>query len=342
LWSGGDCGVVEKAMARKLRLEFEGAAYHVLNRGNYRRSLFESKGAAAAFERCLDETCKRFGWRVHAFVIMRNHFHLALETPQPNLSDGMKYLQGTWSNRFNRFRHEQGRPFQGRYKALHVELGHAVAQVAHYIHLNPLRAGCTSMVALRAFRWSSLWWFGQQKRPAWLVADTVLADAGALADSRAGWQRYLDFLDVLAEEAPEVRQRKFDTMCRGWAVGTKPFRDALIRDLREKEISLHRAVRLGDSGGERQRLRSDIWRERLEFAAHTAGLELDRLGSRKSAQSKVVLAALMKLTTDVSNRWLTEQLDMGTPASAGEFVRRFMRLRAEEPGFKSLLLRVAT
>jgi putative transposase len=83
-------------MARKLRLEFSGACYHVINRGNYRRSLFDSEGAAGSFEACLFEAAMKFRWRVHAFVIMRNHFHLALETPEPNLSMGMKWLQGTW------------------------------------------------------------------------------------------------------------------------------------------------------------------------------------------------------------------------------------------------------
>ena len=104
-------------MARKLRLEFAGACYHVINRGNYRRELFGDDGTRDAFQRCLFEACERFEWRLHAFVIMRNHFHLAAQTPEPNLSEGMKWLQGTWAARFNRFRRENGRPFQGRYKA---------------------------------------------------------------------------------------------------------------------------------------------------------------------------------------------------------------------------------
>ena len=75
-------------MARKLRLEYAGATYHVINRGNYRQNVFEAKGAAEAFEHCLGETCGRFGWVVHAYVVMRNHFHLAVETPEPNLAQG--------------------------------------------------------------------------------------------------------------------------------------------------------------------------------------------------------------------------------------------------------------
>jgi hypothetical protein len=75
-------------MPRKLRLEFAGACYHVINRGNYRRDLFAGKGAAESFRACLFEAAERFGWRVHGLVVMRNHFHLAVETPEPNLSEG--------------------------------------------------------------------------------------------------------------------------------------------------------------------------------------------------------------------------------------------------------------
>src|SRR5204863_7287831 len=144
-----------------------------INRGNYRRDIFASAGAAAAFGRCLAEAAVRFRWRVHAFVIMRNHFHIAVETPEPNLSVGMKWLQGTWATRFNRFRRETGRPFQGRFKALHVEPGHALAQVAHYIHLNPVRAGIVSAARLPSYRWSSLPRFIYRKRPPWSEAATI-------------------------------------------------------------------------------------------------------------------------------------------------------------------------
>jgi len=68
-------------MARKLRIEYEGARYHVISRGNYRADVFETDGAKEAFEACLYEACAKAGWKLHAFVVMRNHYHLALETP---------------------------------------------------------------------------------------------------------------------------------------------------------------------------------------------------------------------------------------------------------------------
>jgi REP element-mobilizing transposase RayT len=110
-------------MARKPRLEFEGAIYHVINRGNYRKDLFNEKGAAEAFERTLFEACEKCGWVVHAYVLMSNHYHLALETPEANLVQGMAWLQGTFANRFNRFRGERGHVFQSRYQSILIEEG---------------------------------------------------------------------------------------------------------------------------------------------------------------------------------------------------------------------------
>ncbi|MCX6952036.1 MAG: transposase [Verrucomicrobia bacterium] len=318
-----------------LRLEYAGACYHVINRGNYRQAIFEGEGAAEAFERCLGETAAKHGWRVHAFVIMRNHFHLALETSEPNLSVGMKHLQGTWANRFNRYRGLTGRPFQGRFKALHVEPGHALAQVAHYIHLNPVRAKILPAEQVGEFRWSSLHGFPRRGRPAWLVAGTVLAEAGGLADTAAGWRRYRDYLGVLAELSPREREEKFGRLSRGWVVGTKEFRQGLIQEMREHQAELTRARRPGEGEGDRQALRDEIWAERLEAAARTAGVDLRKLGLRKSAPEKVLLAAVMKATTDVSNGWLCERLKMGTPASVSQFVRRFhLEGRGDEARFK--------
>lgn len=108
-------------MARKLRIQYPGAIYHVINRGNYRRDVFESAGAAEAFLRVLIEATALYSWRVHAYVVMRNHFHLALDTPQPNLVEGMHWLQSTLATRFNRLRRESGHLFQGRYQAFLVE-----------------------------------------------------------------------------------------------------------------------------------------------------------------------------------------------------------------------------
>jgi REP element-mobilizing transposase RayT len=91
-------------VARQLRIQYPGALCHVINRGNYQSDVFETASAATAFTRTLAQACERHGWRLFACVLMRNHYHLALETPEPNLALGMQWLQTTFAARFNRFR----------------------------------------------------------------------------------------------------------------------------------------------------------------------------------------------------------------------------------------------
>jgi putative transposase len=329
-------------MARKLRLEFPGACYHVINRGNYRRDLFAPKGAAEAFERCLFESCERFGWRLHAFVIMRNHFHLAVETPEPNLSAGMKWLQGTWAMRFNRFRAETGRPFQGRYKALHVEPGEALGQVCHYIHLNPVRARVLPADRIREYLRSSLAWFPRKDRPAWLVPDTVLAESGRLADTAAGWRSYAGYLAALAAEEAKLKEARFSRLSRGWSVGSEGFKQALTRDLSAVAKDLARAHLLGTGAVHDWRERQ--WEQKLQRAAGTLRIDLAKLPARHSAPEKVRLAAVMKAASPVSNGWLAKRLDMGQPASVSQYVRRFQlaRLGDADARFQRALSRVKT
>ncbi len=165
-------------MARKLRLLFPHGLYHVINRGNYRRDVFESSGSRRAFHGALGETCRRYRWQVHAYVVMRNHFHLALETPEPNLTLGMHWLLGTFANRFNRFRSERGHLFQGRYHAQLVEDAVALARVVDYIHLNPVRAGLVLPAAVASFQGSSLPVLQQEGCPEWLSAAGIRGTPG--------------------------------------------------------------------------------------------------------------------------------------------------------------------
>lgn len=162
-------------MARQIRVQYSGALYHVINRGNYRSDVFQSAGAARAFETVLGQACERLGWYVHAYVIMRNHFHLALETPRPNLAVGMQWLLGTYAARFNRFRAKRGHLFQGRYQALLVEDVAALFRVANYIHLNPVRARIVSAEEIATCPWSSLHRWTKHPLAPWLKFDGVVS-----------------------------------------------------------------------------------------------------------------------------------------------------------------------
>ena len=146
-------------MARPLRFQYPGAVYHVMARGDGGKRIFETEEDHAVFVARLGEACTSHGWRVQAWVLMGNHFHLLLETPQPNLVAGMKWLLGTFSQGWNRARRRRGHVFQGRYKSVPVNFAdcHYFRIVADYIHLNPARAGLAGgkKGQLAAYRWSS-------------------------------------------------------------------------------------------------------------------------------------------------------------------------------------------
>jgi REP element-mobilizing transposase RayT len=130
-------------MARKLRLEYAGAIYHVMSRGDRREPIFKDDDDRKVFLKTLGEACGKTGWEVHAFCLMDNHFHMVVETPAANLVAGMKWFLGTYTGRFNRRHRVFGHLFSGRYKALVVDGSGSgyLKTVCDYVHLNPVRAG---------------------------------------------------------------------------------------------------------------------------------------------------------------------------------------------------------
>jgi putative transposase len=170
--------------ARKLRVEYPGAIYHVMNRGDRREPIFQDDADRKRFRETLDEACVRGGWQVHAYCLMSNHFHLVVETPQPTLVAGMKWFLGTYTGRFNRRHKVFGHLFSGRYKSLIVDGsgGGYLQTVCEYVHLNPVRAKLLRPEqALRVYQWSSWpdYLRPPQKRPAWLRADRVMGHGGS-------------------------------------------------------------------------------------------------------------------------------------------------------------------
>ncbi len=285
-WSGPRD--VHICVARKLRIQYPGAPYHIFNRGNYRRDVFATVGAAQAFERAVDETCRRFAWRLHAYVIMRNHFHFALETPQSNLSQGMHWLQSTFAIRFNRFRQERGHLFQGRYDAMLLEDDTILTRVVHYIHLNPVRAHLVAPDACTTFRWSGLRHLRQRTQPPWLSAD-VLLGALAFRDFSAGWKEYDQFLAALGFDPREHERLGFGRLSRGWAIGTHAWKRQLAREHN------HTALPAGLDRDEREEIQAATWNEYLSRSLMTHARTLDEAATSAADLTwKVAVAAELR------------------------------------------------
>jgi putative transposase len=167
-------------MARPLRVEFEGAVYHVMARGNERRNVFRDDQDRKRFLETLAEMVEQFGTRVHAYCLMPNHYHLLLETPRANLSRAVGWLQITYTVRFNRRHRRSGHLFQGRFKAQLVEADEYARWLVEYIHLNPVRPrrrgepiAAERAVELEHYEWSSHRDYAglRRKPPAWLCLD---------------------------------------------------------------------------------------------------------------------------------------------------------------------------
>ena len=308
-------------MSRKLRLEYPGAIYHIINRGNYRTWIFKSEGAKESFEQTLFAACDYAGWILHAYVVMGNHFHLAVETPEPNLSEGMRWLQGVFATRFNRYRKENGRLFQGRFKSLLVEGDERLSWLCHYIHLNPVRARICEVTGLKEYRYGSYWYLRKRKkRPEFLDMDTCLTGAGQLVDSSYGWRRYEAYLQWLCEDEPARKSMLFDRMSRGWAMGTRKFKESLLKD----EKGMRDAIALGVTDA--QEARELAWSMRLNqclkfMDKRSKDLEIDA----KSAPWKAALAAHLKTRMLCRNGWLGRSLKMGTESGVCRHANRALK-----------------
>lgn len=140
-------------MSRPLRIEFEGALYHITARGNEKKSIFLDDWDRKKFKEIIQKVLKQSGAIVHCYVLMFNHYHLLLETPRGNLSEVMHELNTTYTVYFNRRHNRVGHLFQGRFKAILVEKESYLLELSRYIHLNPVRAGLVKYS--EDYKWSS-------------------------------------------------------------------------------------------------------------------------------------------------------------------------------------------
>jgi putative transposase len=204
------------AMARPLRIEFAGALYHVTSRGNERRSIFRRDHDRRTFLTFLGQVAKRFHWSVTAYVLMNNHFHLVIQTAEPNLSRGMQWLNGTYAAWFNHRHQRVGHLFQGRFHAFLVEKEAYFAELLRYVVLNPVRAGIVARP--EEYAWSSYRaTAGLAAAPEWLDVPAALAGLGA--DPAAAQTEYRRF--VLA--AIESEDRLWDKVTNAIYLGTEPW-----------------------------------------------------------------------------------------------------------------------
>lgn len=338
-------------MARQPRIEYEGAVYHVMSRGDHGQHIYQDESDRLRFLETFTDVCRKTGWLVHAYVLMGNHYHLLLETPEANLVAGMQWLQGTYTNRHNRRRGVYGHLFQGRYKALVVdpEEDAYFARLSEYIHLNPARAGLVDVEKkpLEQYPWSSypLYLRPKSHRPGWLCVDRVLG-ALDLDDTPSGRRAYAKRLTETAREGlnpsgKDKLQKQWQEIRHGWCLGDKSFRSRMqqrLRDLirrHQKDSYTGPAVHDHD-----EQTACDL----LSAGLKAVRLNRDELQStRKTDPRKQAVAWLIRKNTTVTNRWVSRRLNMGHEINVSQAVGLVEKAdRTELARLKAIVARILT
>jgi putative transposase len=304
-------------MARKLRVQYPGAIYHVMNRGDHLEVIFRDSEDPQLFLRTLDEACTRADWQVHSFCLMSNHFHLVIETPRPNLADGMKWLLGTYTSRFNRKHKLFGHLFSGRYKAKPVDASGTgyLKSACDYVHLNPVRAGLlTPEQPLQTYRWSSypLYFLAPERRPPWLRADRLLGEWGIPMDTAAGREQFAIYMEARrkAEETDDFR-----ALPRGWCIGSEQFRQELLLQMTTVQGSKFAGPEWKETA---EKKAERILAEELGRRGWTAQA-LEQL--RKADPEKLKIARRLRTETTVTFKWIAQRLSMGVPGYVSDCLR---------------------
>ena len=221
-------------MARPLRILYPDAWYHIMNRGRRREPIFTEGKDYQVFIELLKETSETWNIRIAAYCLMPNHYHLLIQTPEGNVSRGMRHIDGVYTQRFNRFHGCDGQLLRGRYKAILVDADEYLLQLVRYIHRNPVRAGVTKRI--EGYSWTShLGYLSGGNKWSWLYRDKVLCMLTDKAKDRV--KRYIEFMSEGDDD--EVIQlmegRKWPVM-----VGSEGFLDKIkgrfFEDKGEEEI----------------------------------------------------------------------------------------------------------
>jgi len=282
-------------------------------RGNRRGIIVRDDADRGTFLRTLGEACERTGFRIHAYVLMGNHYHLLLETPKANLSRGMGWFQNAFTRRINTRHALGGHLFGGRYKAILVEPGNCFSAILDYIHLNPVRAGLTKESdGLESYPWSSLPGYlqGSRKRAPWLETETGLGVCGCsdtakerkeflrVLESRVDWQKPREAGTAFPEAGGRTRLSVHSSLRRGWLFGSQEFREGLVKLMKRREIQIEKA-----NGYHGPQLTDHSEERAVRLLA--AGLEYYKVdiktlrSAKKGDQRKGLLAALIQSETTI-------------------------------------------
>ncbi|MBI5115536.1 transposase [Candidatus Poribacteria bacterium] len=275
-------------MARPLRIEYEGAVYHITARGNEKKAIFRDEADYETFLELLKQLPERFAVVIHGYVLMTNHYHILVETPQPNITRAMHYLNSTYTGYFNRVHRHAGHVLQGRYKAFLIQKDRYLLAVSRYIHLNPVRAGLVARP--EAYKWSSYsQYLGRRRADGWLSRAWVLEQYSKdPAQARRLYRRFV-------EEGIQAPENPFKSLVAGLVLGTEVFVEEIKKRL---SIDRHR-----DVPQTRTLARNLTYEDILAMVAEQVGGEEKAIiaRGRRDVFARGVCLYLLRTLTDMRN-----------------------------------------
>ena len=219
-------------MPRPLRIEFQDAWYHIMNRGAGYKDIFKTEKHRLMFLDLLAEATSLFGIRIHAYCLMNNHYHLLINTPRANLSRAMRHINGLYTQRFNRSVKRDGPLFRGRYKAIVVDKNGYLLQVSRYIHRNPVAAKICA--APQSYKWSSCRYYcGGGNNPTWLRINEILSMQSS-KNKQEGYKKYVN------EELDKPTAVFFKKENISTILGDKSFKANLLNRMDNEEVEAHK------------------------------------------------------------------------------------------------------
>lgn len=320
-------------MARPLRIEYEGAYYHIFSRGNKKQPIFNTDRDRHTFLKTLTRMSERFSVSIYAYVLMHNHYHLLLRTNQANLSKAMHWLGTTYTIIFNFTNSQAGHLFQGRFKSIIVENDAYLLQLSYYIHRNPLRAGIAKR--LIDYPWSSypIYAYNRQS-PSWLETNLILSQFEPVDDVH---KAYRERVQKYADEEKNI----LEEIKHGVVFGSRAFVDRIKNDyLADKDLK--------DVIGQNKILNDLSVRDIIKTASEVLNADIDKWKmKRRIGKSDVInrdmLIFLLWQKGCFSNTEIGAQLGLGTASISRrvgffrDMLGKDQKLQQKYENFKSIV-----
>ncbi len=300
-------------MVRPLRIEYPGAWYHVMNRGQGKRKIFLSDEDREAFLDLLGEASETFHIEIHAYTLLDNHYHLLVKTPKMGLSRAMRHINGVFTQKFNKAHRTDGPLFKGRYKAPLVDSDEYLLELVRYIHMNPVEAGLVKHP--RYYSWSShKYYLSCAKKPPWLVTDEVLGHFGRTEKAAS---RILN--KFVCEGVSEETKKMFDKCST--IIGSSGFCDWVHNNFLEnkkddKEIRLSERRPFPEVNP--KSILSDV-----AFAYNTTTADLRRSKPGRENEGRSVAVYLLRNLTGKSHKEIAKWVGVSNEYAIAKIYQRF-------------------